>query len=201
LKYIKHTFVKNGTCDISILEIGKNSKGAYAKNLSISRFGKIGGKLIDRKIAEQILWDQFCSFHSNFKNTTKSAKESIIEILCEVGEKLKVKLCKNINVLDTLHYKLPEKANSSEIVWIPDELIMSQDKNYFSFPKPSITYFQFHEIMREYVSFNILKNIEENTINYSVQSALSKSNLIKLDISNIIVTGGSNENIIYVIYL
>jgi molecular chaperone DnaK (HSP70) len=183
-----------GTCDISILEIGKTSKGAYAKNLSISRFGKIGGQQLDRLIAEKVLWDQFCSCNKSMQNSTGAEKESTIAILSEIGEKLKLKLCKNVDVIDVLHYQLPEKAITFEKVWIPDETVKSQDGNFFSFPKPSITYHQFYDIMREYVSFHIMKNIASNTINHSVQSALHKSNILKSDISNIIVTGGSMKN-------
>lgn len=35
-----------GTCDISILEIGVDYKGVYSKNLSISKFEKLGMEMI-----------------------------------------------------------------------------------------------------------------------------------------------------------
>ena len=47
-----------GTCDISILEIGVNRKGVYSKNLSISKFEKLGGDDIDRYIACNILYPE-----------------------------------------------------------------------------------------------------------------------------------------------
>lgn len=47
-----------GTCDISILEIGVNRKGVYSKNLSISKFEKLGGDDIDRYIAYNILYPE-----------------------------------------------------------------------------------------------------------------------------------------------
>lgn len=47
-----------GTCDISILEIGVDYKGVYSKNLSISKFEKLGGNDIDRYIAYEILYPE-----------------------------------------------------------------------------------------------------------------------------------------------
>jgi len=183
-----------GTCDISILEIGKNSKGVYSKNLSISRFGKIGGKLLDRMIAEQVLWPQLIIKHGNIENRFTNEKETVLERLSEIGEKLKIKLCGSVNITDTSTYKLPEFAGSSGIVWIPDEIIKSKDGMPYIFNCPSITYERFYGIMQEYVSFVQTDNIPEKTINYSIQSALVKSSLSKSDISSVLVTGGSMRN-------
>ena len=48
-----------GTCDVSILELGKDLKGIYSKNLSISKFETLGGDDIDRFIALEYLFNQF----------------------------------------------------------------------------------------------------------------------------------------------
>lgn len=183
-----------GTCDISILEVGKNSKGAYARNLSISRFGKIGGKLLDRMIAEQVLWKQFIKSFKSIEYCTALEKEAILDSLSEIGEKLKIKLCKNINVNNSNNYKLSDSANSSVKIWIPDEIVKSNEGAILNFIEPSITYGQFYSIMMEYCALSILDHIPENTINFSIQSALKKAVLDKSDISSILLTGGSMRN-------
>lgn len=183
-----------GTCDISILEIGQKTSGAYSKNLSISRFGRIGGKLIDRMIAQQVLWKQLFHQHAGIQYFSPSEKESLLVSLCEIGEKLKIKLCRHIDVEALDNYQLPHISNSSEIVFIPDEKIKNISGTIMSFANPSIKYEQFYKIMNEYTSFHETDNIPENTINHSVQSALSKSALEKSDISSILLTGGSMRN-------
>lgn len=183
-----------GTCDISILEVGNNVKGAYAKNLSISRFGKIGGKLLDRMIAEKVLWEQFLSGSNCYKINSSSDKEFILEALSEIGEKLKIKLCKSINTEDSNNYLLPGLAMSTGIVWIHDESVTTKDGTILTFVTPAITYEQFYRIMKEYVSFHLADQLPESTINYSIQSVLVKSALAKSDISSILVTGGSMRN-------
>ena len=43
---------------MSILELGKDINGVYSKNLSISKFEKLGGDDIDRVIATNYLFPQ-----------------------------------------------------------------------------------------------------------------------------------------------
>ena len=48
-----------GTCDISILEIGKSVSGFYSKNVAISKFTQLGGDDIDRYLAYNYLLPRF----------------------------------------------------------------------------------------------------------------------------------------------
>lgn len=183
-----------GTCDVSILEVGKNANGAYSKNLSISRFGKIGGKLLDRMIADQVLWKQLSSQHINLFSCSSAEKEVILESLTEIGEKLKIKLCRNLHVESSNNYHLSDTAKSSDLIWIMDEEINLKDGKHLNFAKPKISYKQFYDIMNQYAAFNISDQIHVNTINYSIQSALEKSKLLKSDISVVLLTGGGARN-------
>ena len=48
-----------GTCDISILEIGRKSGKLYSKNIAISKFEQLGGDDIDRHIVKEILFYRY----------------------------------------------------------------------------------------------------------------------------------------------
>jgi molecular chaperone DnaK (HSP70) len=183
-----------GTCDVSILEIGKKANGAYSKNLSISRFGKIGGKLLDCMIADQVLWKQLASQHSNILSCSKAEKEFILESLTEIGEKLKIKLCRSLYVESSNNYQLPGTAKSSDMTWIIDEDVNLKDGTQLNFAKPAISYEQFNGIMKQYTAFYLSDHIPVNTVNYSIQSALEKSGLLKSGISEVLLTGGGARN-------
>ena len=49
-----------GTCDISLLEAGRQNKGLHLKNLALSKFAKLGGDDIDRAIAYGVLFPKIC---------------------------------------------------------------------------------------------------------------------------------------------
>ena len=183
-----------GTCDVSILEVGKKESGAYSKNLSISRFGKIGGKLLDQMIAEQVLWKQLTSEHGRILTCSNIEKKYILESLTEIGEKLKIKLCRSLHVESTDNYKLPLIAKSSDLNWILDADVKMMDETPLSFTRPAISYGQFNSIMMQYAAFHLPDHIPVNTINYSIQSALEKSGISKSSISDILLTGGGARN-------
>ena len=86
-----------GTCDISILEIGKGANGFYSKNLSISKFSKLGGDDIDRYIANHYLMPQLLK--ANGKTTGDFRipdKRHIATQLMKIAEQLKILICKDI---------------------------------------------------------------------------------------------------------
>lgn len=89
-----------GTCDISILEIGVNRKGVYSKNLSISKFEKLGGDDIDRYIACNILYPELLVQNGlDSDDFIMSEKRRIVNNLLVFAEKLKIGMCKAINLI------------------------------------------------------------------------------------------------------
>ena len=126
-----------GTCDISILEIGVDYKGVYSKNLSISKFEKLGGNDIDRYIAYEILYPELLSHnHLDMDIFIMSEKKKIINALLTTAENLKIRICKAISLMrDSFdlsgleqEYKVSVKdirINTSKGVLYMDEIFLT----------------------------------------------------------------------------
>ena len=86
-----------GTCDISILEIGKSVNGLYSKNVAISKFTKLGGDDVDRYLTYKYLLPRFFE-HNNLKAEDFRTKERqfIATQLYKVAERLKILISKKI---------------------------------------------------------------------------------------------------------
>ena len=93
-----------GTCDISILEIGKDWRGIYSKNRAISKFDKCGGDDIDRFIAEKYLMPKIlkASGKSDQELRIKDRKK-IVAKLMKPAELIKIKICENVSLKSTAH--------------------------------------------------------------------------------------------------
>jgi molecular chaperone DnaK len=87
-----------GTCDVSILELGKDLNGIYSKNLSISKFEKLGGDDIDKLIAIDYLFPQLLkeSGTKSIDEFRTPEKNRIISQLLKAAEQLKIMICENI---------------------------------------------------------------------------------------------------------
>ncbi len=183
-----------GTCDVSVLEIGTNNRGSYSRNLSISRLGRIGGALIDRIIAENILLYQLQEANPDVNHLCGSDKDQIIDQLCEIAEKLKIALCKKFRISAQNNYMLPDFATSSNKVRICNEIICMPDGTRFLLKAPWITYNEFYQIMKDYTSLYPGASSLENTIGFTLQEALSKAKLQTTDITHVLITGGGMRN-------
>ena len=101
-----------GTCDISVLEIGKGANGFYSKNLSISKFSKLGGDDIDRYIAYHYLMPQLLKANGKTADDFRIPdKRHISTQLMKIAEQLKILVCKDIaNMMGGM--KLPALKDS-----------------------------------------------------------------------------------------
>jgi len=191
-----------GTCDISILELGKDNNGVYSKNIAISRFEKLGGNDIDRLIAVDILIPQL------FKGTnlssddfrTRELNELIIPKLLAAAERLKIKLSETISLQQT-NKAISVLASSEEFISLGTSIQIETRKGILTIEEPSLSYKEFagiNSVFTKKMSLLPTKRIENEfefvSVFTPIKSALKKANLDKEDIDYILFIGGSSKN-------
>lgn len=191
-----------GTCDISILELGKNLNGVYSKNLSISRFEKLGGDNIDKLLAIDYLYPALLEENGLQSEDFKTPeKKRILSRLLKSAEELKIEICQDIAL--RMHERtLPEKASSEEFISLGGKVTV--DTNNFgelTLTRPRISYAQFHEMMQKFLNpenarVNKSKEFEEEfpSIFSPIRTALDKAELDADEIDYVLFIGGSSKN-------
>lgn len=204
-----------GTCDVSILELGKDLNGIYSKNLSISKFEKLGGDDIDRYIATECLFPQLLiesgKKHEDFRTPERNR---IISQLLKPAEQLKIMICENIS-LQMSNRILPEKANSKDHVSVGYKVEIDTRKGLLTLSQPKLTFQEFNEGMNTFLkgrigtihrlTQNIIQAVSHLTnlrfadkdygsIFSPIQTALKKASLTKHDIDYVLFIGGSSNN-------
>jgi len=185
-----------GTCDISILEIVNTVKGYQSKNLAISRFEALGGNDIDKKIAEDILYEQFLK-ENNIKDSIFKTKEKniVLSRLEKAAELLKIKVSENLDLIkDNDDFNQIIKSNKQ--IQINHKIEIKTKKGIFTLDKPTLSYIEFEDIMNYFTTSNIedYDNEDAKTVFTPIISALEKSNLGFEDIDYILFIGGSAKN-------
>jgi Molecular chaperone len=188
-----------GTCDISVLEIGKDHKGIYSKNKAISRFDKCGGDDIDRFIAEKYLLPQILkSSGVEEKKLRSKDRRRIVARLMKPAELLKIKVCENVS-LKMNDLELPLLSNSDEVVTLSKTVSFDTRLGRMTLADPGISYRQFNEAMKVFLnqmSSSVAKMGEDdyNSVFTNIKSALEKANRQKEDIDYVLFIGGSSYN-------
>jgi molecular chaperone DnaK (HSP70) len=190
-----------GTCDVSILELGKDIKGIYSKNLSISKFEKLGGDDIDRLIAIDYLYPQLLKESGKANEDFRTPeKKRIITQLLKAAEQLKILICEAI-ALQMSHRILPEKAKSKEYVSIGGTIEIDTRKGLLKLTEPKLSYSEFNDVMKIFLKTASLiphkiKKIEDEfaTIFSPIETALKKASLSKDEIDYVLFIGGSSKN-------
>lgn len=189
-----------GTCDISILEIGKSATGFYSKNIAISKFLKLGGDDIDRYITYQYLMPRFFAHNSvKKKDFTTKEQQFIATQLYKVAERLKILLCNKIaNKMNNL--EIPTGAKSSlekEIISVPVSIStmkgpLLQDEFYLTPKELCETMSVF---LRKSRIANQIKGQEEyNNISMAIENAINKAAVSRDEIDYVLLIGGSAQN-------
>lgn len=189
-----------GTCDISILEIGKSANGLYSKNVAISKFTKLGGDDVDRYITFKYILPRFLEANNVSEDDFRTKElQYIATQLYKVSERLKILLCKKIS---NQMYKLE----------IPAYIKTSTDKETITIPvsvetkKGLLTQSEFFLSTKELVEVmsvfmkssripTSIKGQEEyNNIFMPIDSAIKKANVRKSEIDYVLLIGGSAQN-------
>lgn len=189
-----------GTCDISILEIGRKSGKLYSKNIAISKFEQLGGDDIDRHIVKEILFPQLLKQNGLDEDDIKSPEYNkiILPKLQPIAEFLKIKICKNV-ASNLVGRELPTLANANQNIILEQSFQILLPKIKLTFENPSISFLEFNDLMNKFTNviseFDYNDDLESLRSIYSVvNSALEKANIEKEDIDLVLLIGGSSYN-------
>lgn len=186
-----------GTCDISILEIGRKQGKLYSKNIAISKYEQLGGDDIDKQIVKQILFPQLLKENNLTKDDirTPEYEKIILPKLQPIAEFLKVKICKSVSA-NMIDRAFPSMAISNQRIKfkqiIPDILLPQYKLKYTT---PDISFEEFSKVMDNFIQQNEFQHTENTHSIFSViESAMQKANLNKDYIDLVLFVGGSSYN-------
>jgi len=189
-----------GTCDISILEIGRKVDKIYSKNVSISRFEQLGGDDIDKIIVRDILFPQLLIQNILDSEDIKTPEYSkiILPKLQAIAEYLKIKACKNVT-RNLVGVQLPFLAESDQYVTLDQSFNIILHKHNLIYDKPKLSFKEFSQIMNKFTdnisNFDFSSDVESVKSIYTViDSALLKGNIGKDQIDLVLLIGGSSNN-------
>jgi len=189
-----------GTCDISILEIGKNEQGLYSKNLSISKFEKLGGDDIDRYLATHYLFPQLLQQNGlNESDFRTPQKNRIITKLLKAAEQLKINICTQVGLRMNGHL-LPPLALDKQNVSLGLTLEIDTAKGLLLLKEPSLTYKEFADTMQVFTSLNASQKAKQKgqddfiSVFNPIHTSLQKANLTLEGIDYVLFIGGSSKN-------
>lgn len=189
-----------GTCDISIIEIGRNVGKLYSKNIAISQFEQLGGDDIDRAIVKEILLPQLAKQNNISVEEIRenNYKKILLPKLQAVAEQLKIKVCKAV-ASNKVGQELPNLINSTERINFLQTIDFILPRQVMKFENPSISLKEFTDIMKKFTSetlaFNFQDDVESlKSIFTVINSALLKANIEKGNIDLVLLIGGSSYN-------
>lgn len=183
-----------GTCDISILEVGLDQRGAYSKNIAISKYEQCGGDDIDRCIAKNILLPVLLKHIKEHEEDLRQDQiQYLINHIMKPAELLKIEICERVanQMSDGI---LPPIAVSEEKVTLNTSFKFEFDGRWVVFDNPSMSYKEFNDVMKNFLKHDNYDNAEFNSIFTSINSAIKKSKLSKDEIDYVLLIGGSSYN-------
>lgn len=188
-----------GTCDISIIEIGKSYDGVYSKNISISKFEQLGGDDIDRFITYQYLLAAFLA-NNNKKITDFRTKEleEIARRLYKAAEQLKIIINKRLASAMS-GFTVPALKDSPDPVSIESPVRIRTSRGELKQDTFGLAPAQLTEAMRIFTAASKFpKKLDGqnayNNISISIESAIKKARVKKSEIDYALLIGGSAQS-------
>lgn len=189
-----------GTCDISILEIGRKAGRLYSRNIAISKFEQLGGDDIDKKIVKDILLPQLLKQNGIDADEIRTPEYNkiILPKLQPIAEYLKIQVCKAVS-RNLVGRSLPTLANSDERIVVNQSFQMLLPKFRLEFTNPSLSFKEFNTIMNLFTSEDSRFDLQNDTESFKsvftvINSALQKANMSKNEIDLVLLIGGSSYN-------
>ncbi len=188
-----------GTCDISILEIGRSVNGVYSKNLSISKFTQLGGNDIDRYITYHYLLPKFLANNDRKITDFRTPERKVIaERLYKIAERLKILINKNLALM-TSDFEVPAIKNSNNPIVIEYPVSIQTTRGELFQEKFELTPAQLTEVMSVFTNNSRLpktfKGEEDyNNIFMPINSAIEKAKIKRDEIDYVLFIGGSAQS-------
>lgn len=197
-----------GTCDISILEIGKSVQGFYSKNVAISKFTQLGGDDVDRYIAYNYLLPRFMAENGkNIEDFRTKEIQFIATRLYKIAEQLKILICKDLSN-KMYDFKLPDSyKNNEDKVKVSIDIALDTSKGELKQNEFYLTCRELSETMavftRPLFGRAALSNMPKkkikgdegyNTIWEPIESAIKKAFVERNEIDYVLLIGGSAQN-------
>lgn len=188
-----------GTCDISILEIGKSVNGVYSKNLSISKFTQLGGNDIDRYITYHYLLPKLLEVNGKKLTDFRTPERNqIARQLLKVAERLKILINKSLAFM-TSEFQLPKLKDSTNPQSVEYPVYIQTTRGELKQDKFELSPSQLTEVMKVFTANSRLpktfKGEEEyNNISMPINSAIEKAGVKFDEIDYVLFIGGSAQS-------
>lgn len=198
-----------GTCDISILEIGKSANGFYSKNVAISKFTQLGGDDIDRYIAYNYLLPRFLAGNEKKPEDFRTKELNfIVTQLYKIAEQLKILICKDLSTKMYDFQLLDTYKNSQGKITVNVGVEIETSKGRVRQDQFYLTFSEFTEAMSVFVRpltgrlssgrslarKKIKGDGNYNTILEPIESAIQKAAVDRDEIDYVLLIGGSAQN-------
>lgn len=189
-----------GTCDISILEIGRKAGALYSKNIAISKFEQLGGDDIDKRIVKEVLFPQLLKQNGIDADDIKSPEYNkiILPKLQPIAEHLKIQICKSV-ARNLVGRELPTLSKADQLVTVEQTFQLLLPKHKIVYANPTMSFKQFSLIMEKFTNedseFDFIDDLESlKSIFTVINSALAKGNMDREQIDLVLLIGGSSYN-------
>ena len=180
-----------GTCDISLLGVHSDMR---IQSIAISRFTALGGRDIDMRIAEDVLYPKLIEGRTGDDIPVKSVREHILNTLKPFAERMKINMSRKF--LSDFGESAYRRAANNPDTHV-EERFRLETKRYGVFENPALqlTAGEFMDVMK---SFSQDPEDAFESGNKSVlepiADVLRKGNMTKEEIDFVLMVGGSSEN-------